>query len=673
MPTSRRYSALDTTDGASEMLDIAVRLPRSFTWYSSVVNSLKTFSVVNDFLFAPGPPSYDFGATDESELKMAHGQSVVTVFYLLRFIPWTHLVHVDNLRYGLGRRPFAFHGGCPIPMMHVRCSHPRLLFLFFHGNACDVGSTVEFLASLTPFGVESVCPEYPGFGLHVGEPSELAAKRTAERTLQYILSTAHVSTLQHLVVGGQSVGTGVALHLVQTIVRACRSVLSQSGRDPTFFPPWMKLGGILLKSPFASVKEVITGSFPTPTGWDEYLACSLDRVVPLSALLEVRMRSSDDAAAAESTLRKGVVGKLITFGVQMTANRFNSFEVLKDLQVGGYLSGCAQWKLQGANEAILEDACPPVSVLLLHGNQDTVIPHRHSLKLLTAFADPLPAVQQKAFTQEWAVPPVSICLLSGQGHNDLNCAAQVETWFGGLSSQWTVPSPQTAGVPAEAVVLSPPLYESTGGGTPPDVPTQVARRSHVRHRLLVATFRRIVTCMVLLYAVSLFVGCGLYIAASFEVGEDAAAATINNVSQSTSRSLVRKGVMNISVLAWYLGEGLAFLLGAVVHTLSARFALAVLRRQSHARRWQLVFYLVVRVVAYLFALAFGLIVGPLLIWNVDWSVSGLASRVGLESVSMNAALLGWPKVAILLLPRALMFVSFILHSAHLMWTGLRNR
>lgn len=125
--------------------------------------------IIDCFLWAPPPPTYEDDA------------------------PWLQRTP-DGEAYG--------QWGAP--------SRGRPLLLWFHGNACDVGSNAAFLEGLAAaYGVTVVAPEYAGYGPGGGAPSlgqTLAACRAVYR---------HVAALPaaRTVFVGNSIGTGLALEL----------------------------------------------------------------------------------------------------------------------------------------------------------------------------------------------------------------------------------------------------------------------------------------------------------------------------------------------------------------------------------------------------------------------------------------------------------------------------
>eukprot|EP00758_Cryptobia_borreli_P001344 Tbor_TRINITY_DN2161_c0_g1::TRINITY_DN2161_c0_g1_i1::g.5476::m.5476 len=191
----------------------------------------------------------------------------------------------------LGGHPFLIYGGCPIPVCFHKNPDSRYIMLFFHGNASDICSSSQFIGEVThilPVSVLAV--EYPGYGLLSGEPSECAINRVVERVLQYVLASCLITTnnqksshlisglssqftLQNIILCGQSIGTGVAMTAVETLMDACIQYCNRlhhkkrgctkpinKGEGILSGQPlynWMRLGGVILKSPFASIKEIV--------------------------------------------------------------------------------------------------------------------------------------------------------------------------------------------------------------------------------------------------------------------------------------------------------------------------------------------------------------------------------------------------------------------------------
>eukprot|EP00759_Apiculatamorpha_spiralis_P042112 PhF_6_TR40407/c0_g1_i2/m.60215 len=182
----------------------------------------KSQSIVNNFVFRPPPSSYRFPTASKPDLDGEH--------YL--FIPW-------------GSDAPLFHGGSHIPCRLLRNTKSQFLMIYFHGNACDIGENSVAQMYCRELCVNILMPEYPGYGLHGGEPTEASVNRTADRVMKYLLHEAGVLP-ENIILYGQSIGTGVA-------TRLARRITSLGGHP----------AGLILKSPYTSVRAIVNPSTGT--------------------------------------------------------------------------------------------------------------------------------------------------------------------------------------------------------------------------------------------------------------------------------------------------------------------------------------------------------------------------------------------------------------------------
>ncbi len=113
-------------------------------------------------------------------------------------------------------------------------------WLWFHGNGGNVSHRLEDLTLLSSrLGVNIFLFDYRGYGLSDGRPSERGTYRDAVGALDYLVSRQDVDPGK-IVYFGRSLGAAVAVWL------ACRSTLY----------------GLILESPFASVREMAKVAYP---------------------------------------------------------------------------------------------------------------------------------------------------------------------------------------------------------------------------------------------------------------------------------------------------------------------------------------------------------------------------------------------------------------------------
>lgn len=128
-----------------------------------------------------------------------------------------------------------------VPLLLLRHVGARFLFLVLHGNAEDLGRCRAFCAALRKeLGVHVLAVEYPGYGVCPGNGcDERGATENADSALRFAREVLRWPA-GHIVVLGRSVGTGPAVFLAR----------KHAG-----------LAGLVLVSPFVSVKEVCRETF----------------------------------------------------------------------------------------------------------------------------------------------------------------------------------------------------------------------------------------------------------------------------------------------------------------------------------------------------------------------------------------------------------------------------
>lgn len=90
------------------------------------------------------------------------------------------------------------------------------VLVYFHGNGEQLADLEWVSSSMTRMGVGFAAIEYPGYGLAAqsGAPSETSIFDAAERGIRYLLEYEGL-TKEQLVIGGHSLGTGVAMAMAE--------------------------------------------------------------------------------------------------------------------------------------------------------------------------------------------------------------------------------------------------------------------------------------------------------------------------------------------------------------------------------------------------------------------------------------------------------------------------
>lgn len=111
--------------------------------------------------------------------------------------------------------------GCPIPFSIIRPSRKMSshIAIFFHCNGEDIGhsSCMRLQTLANALHVTVLVPEYPGYGLLRGSPSEASVKATMERVIQFLLLADGSLTPTRIILIGHSIGTAVAAHIASHI------------------------------------------------------------------------------------------------------------------------------------------------------------------------------------------------------------------------------------------------------------------------------------------------------------------------------------------------------------------------------------------------------------------------------------------------------------------------
>ena len=122
-------------------------------------------------------------------------------------------------------------------------SHPsptrQPTILFFYGNGmCLADMTPEF-ESMRRLGANVCAPEYVGYGLSDGSPSEQGCYATADAAYEWLIARDDIDPAR-IVAGGWSLGAGVAVDL--------------AARRP--------IAGLIMHSPFTSLTATAKRQFP---------------------------------------------------------------------------------------------------------------------------------------------------------------------------------------------------------------------------------------------------------------------------------------------------------------------------------------------------------------------------------------------------------------------------
>lgn len=109
------------------------------------------------------------------------------------------------------------------------------LILYFHANAEDLSHISYLLEYMSrSLNVSVLAPEYPGYSVYSGQPTESFIIDDADAVYQFAVENLKIPPHQ-IFISGRSIGSGPAVHLASKF----------------------ELGGLILFSPFSSIKEVV--------------------------------------------------------------------------------------------------------------------------------------------------------------------------------------------------------------------------------------------------------------------------------------------------------------------------------------------------------------------------------------------------------------------------------
>ena len=120
----------------------------------------------------------------------------------------------------------------------------RPTILFFYGNGMCLAGTLEEFEEFRSLGANVLIPDYLGYGLSGGEPSEAGCYATADAAYDWLAHSSEADASK-IIVGGWSLGAAVAADLAV--------------RKP--------VAGLMMLSPFTSAADMAAVHFPfLPTG-----------------------------------------------------------------------------------------------------------------------------------------------------------------------------------------------------------------------------------------------------------------------------------------------------------------------------------------------------------------------------------------------------------------------
>jgi fermentation-respiration switch protein FrsA (DUF1100 family) len=122
----------------------------------------------------------------------------------------------------------------------------RLTLLLFHGNAENIGDSLDLALLARLAGYNLMLVDYRGYGESAGQPSESGLYRDGRAALAYLRSRQDVDA-GRIVVWGRSIGSAVAVEVAADGPEAGRARAADAALP----------AGVILESPFTSVPELL--------------------------------------------------------------------------------------------------------------------------------------------------------------------------------------------------------------------------------------------------------------------------------------------------------------------------------------------------------------------------------------------------------------------------------
>ena len=123
----------------------------------------------------------------------------------------------------------------------IESARPCPTLLFFYGNGTCMAGCQRLFEGLRRLGVNVLIPEYPGYGMSEGRPSEEGCYAAADAAYAYLMSRSDIDRAQ-IVLAGHSLGGGVAIDLASR----------------------RHVAALIVLSTFTSIRDVLRAGLPGP-------------------------------------------------------------------------------------------------------------------------------------------------------------------------------------------------------------------------------------------------------------------------------------------------------------------------------------------------------------------------------------------------------------------------
>jgi len=148
-------------------------------------------------------------------------------------------------------------GGVTLQLWYRTAAHGMPTIAYFHGNASNMGERAGIFAALAQKGFGVLGVSYRGYGKSTGSPSEQGLYDDARTSIRFLTEHHHIP-LKHIILFGESLGSGVAVQMATEydvgglVLEAPYTSVSARGAEIYFYVP-VKL---MIQDKFDSLSKI---------------------------------------------------------------------------------------------------------------------------------------------------------------------------------------------------------------------------------------------------------------------------------------------------------------------------------------------------------------------------------------------------------------------------------
>jgi len=147
--------------------------------------------------------------------------------------------------------------GVTIQLWYRSAAQGMPTVVYFHGNAANLGNRAGIYGALAEKGFGVLAVSYRGYGKSTGSPSEQGLYADARAALSFLTDKQHIP-LKHIILFGESLGTGVAVQMATEydvgglVLEAAYTSVAARGAEIYFYIP-VKL---MIRDKFDSLNKI---------------------------------------------------------------------------------------------------------------------------------------------------------------------------------------------------------------------------------------------------------------------------------------------------------------------------------------------------------------------------------------------------------------------------------